>query len=75
MNTAVYDLIETTEFVVNAEGEKKAMMLDFSTWEDLLNLLEDIDDSAEIESVWASGEKSVSWGTAKAELRAGGIGI
>lgn len=75
MNTAIYELIETAEFVVNAEGEKKAVMLDFSVWEDLLNLLEDIDDSAEIESVRASGEKPVSWGKAKAQLRAEGVDV
>lgn len=75
MNTAIYDLIETAEFVVNAEGEKKAVMLDFSVWEDLLNLLEDIDDSTEIEAVRASGEQPVSWREAKAQLRAEGVDV
>ena len=75
MDAAIYELIGTAEFVVNAEGEKKAVMLDFSVWEDLLNLLEDIEDSAETESIRASGEVPVSWGKVKAELRAGGIGV
>lgn len=61
MNTAIYELIETAEFVVNADGEKKAVMLDFSVWEDLLNLLENIDDGGEIEKARASGEKPILW--------------
>jgi len=75
MNTAIYDLIETAEFVVNADGKKKAVMLDFSVWEDLLELLEDIEDSAEIESIKASGERPIPWQAAKAELQAGGIDV
>lgn len=68
MNTAVYELIETAAFVVDAEGQKKAVMLDFSIWEELLELLEDIEDSAEIESVRANDEKPVSWTHAKDDL-------
>lgn len=75
MNTAIYELLESAEFVVNADGEKKAVMLNFSVWEDLLNLLEDIEDSAEIESIKASGEQPVSWKQAKAELQAGGVDV
>lgn len=75
MNAAIYELIEAAEFVFDAEGQKKAVMLDFPLWEDLLNLLEDIDDSAEIESVRASGEAPVSWGEAKAQLRAEGVDV
>ena len=50
-------------------------MLDFSVWEDLLDLLEDIADSAEIESVRASSEKPVSWEKAKVQLRAEGVDV
>ncbi|MFZ1757260.1 MAG: hypothetical protein WBO46_05390 [Caldilineaceae bacterium] len=75
MNTAIYELIERAEFVVNAEGEKRAVLLDFSAWEDLLNLLEDIDDSAEIELVRASGEKPVSWQKAKIQLQAEDVDV
>ena len=73
MNAAIFELIESAEFVVNAEGEKKAVMLGFSVWEDLLELLEDIEDSAEIESIKASGERPIPWRAA--ELQAGGIDV
>ncbi len=68
MNAAIYELIGAAEFVIDAEGQKKAVMLDFSAWEDLLNLLEDIEDSAEIESIRAGGEKPVPWEKAKTDL-------
>ena len=68
MNAAIYELIGAAEFVIDAEGQKKAVMLDFSVWKDLLNLLEDIKDSAETESIRASGEVPVSWESAKADL-------
>lgn len=75
MNTAIYDLLETAEFVVDADGHKKAVMLNFDVWEDLLNLLEDIDDSAEIEMMRNSDEHPIAWETAKAQLRAEGIDV
>ncbi len=75
MDAAIYELIGAAEFVIDAEGQKKAVLLDFSVWEDLLNLLEDIEDSAETESIRVSGEVPLPWGKVKTELRAGGIGI
>ena len=50
-------------------------MLDYPSWQDLLNLLEDIEDSAEIEASRLSGEKPIPWDEAKAELRANGINV
>ncbi|HRJ40995.1 MAG: hypothetical protein KJZ86_00715 [Caldilineaceae bacterium] len=75
MNTAVYELIETAAFVVDAEGQKKAVMLDFSIWEELLELLEDIEDSAEIDSIRAIGEMPIAWDRVKTELRADGVDV
>ena len=45
-------------------------MLDYPSWQDLLNLLEDIVDNAEIEASRLSGEKPIPCDEAKAELRA-----
>ena len=44
----VADLIQKSQFVVDSNGEKKAVLLDYAVWEALLNLLEDIEDSEEI---------------------------
>lgn len=40
-----------------------------------MNLLEDIEDSAEIEASRLSGEKPILWEEAKVELRAKGIKV
>ena len=61
-------IVEKVAFVVDAEGRKKAVMLDYPSWQDLLNLLEDIEDSAEIEASRLSGEKPIPWEKARAEL-------
>ena len=60
--------LERASFVVDAEGRKKAVLLDYSTRQDLLNLPEDFEDSAEIEASRLGDEKPVSWEIAKAEL-------
>ncbi|MDE0631080.1 MAG: hypothetical protein OXH73_06215 [Caldilineaceae bacterium] len=73
MNSSIHELLEKVEFVVDVEGQKKAVMLDYSIWKDLVSLLEDIEDSAEIEASRNSGEEVVSWDEAKAELRSKGI--
>ncbi len=75
MNSSIHKLLETVEFVVDVEGQKKAVMMDYSIWEDLLGLLEDIEDSAEIEASRNSGEEVISWDEAKAELRSKGINV
>ena len=61
-------IVEKVAFVVDAEGRKKAVMLDYPFWQDLLNLLDDIEDSAEIEASRLSGEKPIPWEEARAEL-------
>ena len=75
MNSSIHKLLETVEFVVDVEGQKKAVMLDYSIWEDLVSFLEDIEDSAEIEASRNSGEEIVSWEEAKTELRSKGINV
>lgn len=75
MNSSIHNLLETVEFVVDVEGQKKAVMLDYSVWEDLVSLLEDIEDSAEVEASRNSGEELISWDEAKAELRSKGINV
>ena len=75
VNSSIHNLLETVEFVVDVEGQKKAVMLDYSVWEDLVSLLEDIEDSAEVEASRNSGEELISWDEAKAELRSKGINV
>ena len=50
-------------------------MLDYPSWQELLNLLEDIEDSAEIEASRLSGNEPIPWEEAKVKLRVKGINI
>ena len=42
------ELIAAARFVVDSEGHKKAVMLDYGHWQELLTLLEDLSDLQEI---------------------------
>jgi hypothetical protein len=68
-------IVEKMAFVVDAEGRKKAVILDYPSWQELLNLLEDIEDSAEIEASRLSGNEPIPWEEAKVKLRVKGINI
>lgn len=72
---SVAELLDTARFLVDQEGNRKAVVLEYPAWEELLLLLEDLEDSAEMESLRAQEEDTVSWEEAKAELRAAGIDV
>lgn len=67
------ELLQTAQFLVDANGNRKAVVLDYVLWEELLLLLEDLEDAEEIRRLREAGEESVPWEQAKAELRGEGI--
>lgn len=69
------DLIAKAKLIQDAGGKRKAVQLDWATWEDLLEFLEDLEDIEEIERFRSSGEKTVPWESVKSELRAKGMEI
>ena len=69
------ELIAAARFVVDSEGHKKAVMLDYGHWQELLTLLEDLSDLQEIERVRRDAEETIPWEQAKAELRAQGVDV
>ena len=68
----VAEKLQAAQFVVDADGTKKAVVLEYALWEELLLLLEDAE---ELNLLRESGEEAVSWEQAKAELRAEGVDI
>lgn len=68
------ELIESAEFLVDAQGKKKAVV-DVRVWEEIVTLLEDLEDAAEIQQMRDAGEEPVDWQQAKQELRAKGIDV
>ena len=63
----VADLIQKFQFVVDSNGEKQAVLIDYAVWEKLLNLLEDLEDSEEISRLRDAAEEFVPWEQAKVE--------
>lgn len=58
---SVIDMLQTAEFVIDAHGNKKAVLLDYKVWEELLTLLEDWEDAEEIRRLRESGEEAIPW--------------
>lgn len=75
MNGSVGELLSKAELVFDGEGRRKAVVLDYSIWQDLLDWIEEMEDSALIEESRKSGEETVSWEEAKKELRAKGVDV
>jgi len=69
------EMLQTAEFVVDAYGNKRAVLLDYKVWEELLTLIEDWEDAEEIRRLREVGEEAIPWEQAKSELRAEGIDV
>jgi len=72
---AVMELLQTAQFLVDVDGNKKSVVLDYALWEELLTLLEDLEDAEEIHRLRETGEEAIPWEQAKAELRSEGIDV
>jgi len=71
----VAELMRAVQFVVDANGNKKAVVIDYAAWEELLTLLEDLEDEEEARRLRELGEEAIPWEEAKAQLRAEGVDV
>ncbi len=71
----VLEQLRTVQFLVDPDGNKRAVVIEYSIWEELLALLEELEDAEEIRRLREAGEEAISWEEAKAELRAGGVDV
>ncbi len=69
------DVLDKAQFVVDARGNRQAVLVDYRLWEELLILLEDQEDAKEIRRLREAGAEAIPWEQAKAELRAEGIEV
>jgi hypothetical protein len=74
---SVSEVLQQAQFLVDAKGNKKAVVFDYSLWEELLTLLEDSEDAEEIRRLREEGEavEAIPWEEAKEELRRQGIDV
>jgi macrodomain Ter protein organizer (MatP/YcbG family) len=61
------------QFLVDAEGKKKAVVLEYSVWKKLLTLLEDPEDTDEVRCLREAEEETIPWEEVKAKLEAAGV--
>jgi hypothetical protein len=71
----ITELLQTVQFLVDHDGNKKAAVLDYAVWKELLALLEDIEDAEEIQRLREAEEETLLWEQAKAELRDEGVDV
>lgn len=72
---SVIESLQKAQFVVDANGNKMAVLLDYTVWEELLTMLEDWEDAEEVRNLREAGEEAIPWEQAKAELRADGVDV
>jgi len=72
---SVLERLQRAQFLVDAKGNKRAVVLEYAIWEELLTLLEDLEDAEEIRRLREEGEEAIPWEEAKAELRAEGVDV
>ena len=74
---SVSEVLQQAQFLVDAEGNKKAVVFDYGLWEELLTLLEDVEDTEEIRRLREAGEAegALPWDQAKEELRRQGVDV
>ena len=72
------EIVAKAQLVVDSTGERKAALVDYETWEEILESLEDLEDLEdlrEISRIRESGEEPIPLEQMEAELRAEGIDV
>ena len=72
VSVQINELIEKAQILVDSTGKKKAILLDYAFWEELL---EDLEDMEALDRSREANREYVSWEQAKAELQADGIDV
>lgn len=61
-------LLQSVQFVVDADGHRSAVLVNLDLWEQILTLLEDLEDAEEIRSAPEEDEETIPWEQVKADL-------
>ena len=72
---SVAELLQSAQFVIDANGDKKAVLVDYAIWEEFVAMMEDLEDAREIKQLRVLKEDSIPWGQAKDELRSNGVDV
>ena len=66
---SISEILEQAQFLVDADGNRKAVVMDYQLWEGLVSMLEDLEDAREIEQLRSSPEERLPWEEARVMLR------
>jgi len=67
---SITEILESVQYVVNNQGQQTAVQLDLSAWEALRQLLEDLEDAADIEQARQEKDELFDWEQVVAEYQA-----
>ena len=67
----ITDILNSVKFVVESDGHQSAVVVDMEIWEQIVTMLEDGEDAEEIKHARVIKEETISWKTAKKELKLG----
>ncbi len=64
-SVSLLERLREAKFVVDAEGNRAAAIIDYALWEELLEMLEDAEDADETQRLREEGQDTLSWEEAK----------
>lgn len=64
-------MLQSVQFVVDADGQKSAVLVSLDLWEQILTLFEDLEDVEEIRRAREEDEETIPWERVKADLDLG----
>lgn len=64
------ELITSAKILIDADGNKEAVLLNWPLWEELLALLEDLEDAAEMEQARQEDDELIPWEQVVADYKA-----
>ncbi|MCB0190644.1 MAG: hypothetical protein KDJ65_01725 [Anaerolineae bacterium] len=66
---SITELITSAKILIDADGNKEAVLLDWPLWEQLLTLLEDLEDAEEMAQARQEDDELIPWEQVVAESR------
>ena len=72
---SVTEVLRSAQFIVDAKGNRMAVVLNMAIWEEISTFLEDIEDAEEVRRLREIGEEAIPWEQAKVILRREGKSV
>ena len=64
------ELMNSIQFVVDSAGNRTAVQLDLAIWEELITLLEDLEDAADLQQARQEADDLIPWEQVVSEYQA-----